>query len=803
MSGKILKESFEVENRLEAFYTGGNIQWSEDGQHLFCQNSDYISVVSVAKGAVKLKLGQANENEAEDTINSFVASSDGKFLVTHHKSSLFKLWDTLEAKPIKLWKSIHNGPVSAIALTKNASKMGSGGIDGSVRLWDLQHRACTHNLKGAQGVVGIICYHPDKDKNLIFASADDYVIHGWNIESGKKEFSLEGHFSKVTSLSFHEDGVHALSSGRDKVLILWDLVKKNSLHILPVYESIEGAFILPTNATLPAFKTKSKSPIYAASAGEKGVVKIWEMKSRRLVYEQTNSIIPAAKEEDGLAVKHFLFNANSNSFALISTSHNILIYTLAEFECTKQLIGYIDEILDLVYIGKNDSHLAVATNTSDIKVYELSSMNCQILGGHTNIVLSLGSTPANHNLLLSSDKDSHVRLWLMDEETKSIVCIGIGTRHTAAVGSLALSQSEAKFFVSVSQDSCLKLWELPDELCNTGVQTPLNAVHTVAAHQKDINCVTVSPNDKLIATGSQDKTAKLWSAENLKQLGVFSGHRRGVWCVRFSPIDQVLATSSADCTIRLWSLTELNCLKTFQSHEAAVLRIEFLSRGTQLVSSAADGLIKLWEVKTSECQLTLDQHESRVWVVAVNSSETQMISGGTDSRLIIWRDTTQEKKEKALAEKDQEILDEQKLANYLQTKKLNKALRLSLKLNKPKHALRIVGDIVKDGDEELKAAISDLKPTLQETLLNFAVTWNTNARNCELAQLVIHAFLYDIGFENLQHINWRSKLESLLPYTERHFQRITRLYQDLHFLNYTVRRMKAHAETELTEPDDM
>ena len=60
----------------------------------------------------------------------------------------------LESKPIKVWKSIHNGPVAAIALRENGLEMASGGIDGSVRLWDFQHHACTHNLKGAEGVIG-------------------------------------------------------------------------------------------------------------------------------------------------------------------------------------------------------------------------------------------------------------------------------------------------------------------------------------------------------------------------------------------------------------------------------------------------------------------------------------------------------------------------------------------------------------------------------------------------------------------------------------------------------------------------
>lgn len=47
------------------------------------------------------------------------------------------------------------------------------------------------------------------------------------------------------------------------------------------------------------------------------------------------------------------------------------------------------------------------------------------------------------------------------------------------------------------------------KMFNSGTECSLNATHTVVAHQKDINSVTISPNDKLIATGSQDKTAKV------------------------------------------------------------------------------------------------------------------------------------------------------------------------------------------------------------------------------------------------------------------------------------------------------
>ncbi len=62
---------------------------------------------------------------------------------------------------------------------------------------------------------------------------------------------------------------------------------------------------------------------------------------------------------------------------------------------------------------------------------------------------------------------------------------------------------------------------------------------TSKAHDKDVNSVCVSPNDKLIASGSSDKTAKVWRAADGSCLAVLRGHKRGVWCVSFSTVDQV------------------------------------------------------------------------------------------------------------------------------------------------------------------------------------------------------------------------------------------------------------------------
>ena len=87
------------------------------------------------------------------------------------------------------------------------------------------------------------------------------------------------------------------------------------------------------------------------------------------------------------------------------------------------------------------------------------------------------------------------------------------------------------FLLSVSSDLTLKLWQ-PSK-ANVAKVNKTKCVYTVKAHEKDINCVAVSPNDKLVITGSLDKTAKVWSADKGALLGVLKGHKRGIWSARF------------------------------------------------------------------------------------------------------------------------------------------------------------------------------------------------------------------------------------------------------------------------------
>ncbi|CAK1547178.1 unnamed protein product [Leptosia nina] len=786
-----LKEIYEKTSEHEAFYTGGEIQWTKDGANFLCQCDDLIKVIDINTVRNTNTFGSSGDGDEEtDPIYTFQLSHNNDTVVSAHKSGLIKLWDFATGLVQKTWRAGHKGSVAKLAYDVNDTNIASGSSDGNIRLWDLVHYTCTSSLKGSLGVFSVLKYHPDSLKNLIFGAADDTKIRSWDTKTGKEKMLYSGHFSKVTSIQFTSDGDYMVSSGRDRVLILWKLTESKSLRVIPVYECIETMFLLPLSFKVPNFNKKLDTEgIYVACAGEKGTVKVWNVAMSRLMFEQTNSLVSPTSEEGGLAITHLLFNEARNILSVVSVDHNIIIYDLETFNCMKQITGFSDEILDIVFIGNEEDHVVVATNSQDLKLYQLDNMNCKLIKGHTDIVLALAKFPTNKEMFVSSGKDNSVRIWKLNV-CGDITCLGVGKRHTGSVGALSTSQTTCSYFASVSQDNCLKVWSVPKDFNDT--ESTLISSHTELAHNMDINCVAISPNDKIIGTGSQDKTAKLWT-EDLTMLGILKGHRRGVWCVKFSPVDQVVLTSSADSSIKLWSIADLSCLKTFEGHESSVLKIEFISKGQQILSTGADGLLKLWNIKTSECKMSLDNHDGKVWSLAVNLNESIIITGGSDSKLVLLRDVSAEKRDKMIREREELILQEQELLNLLHDKKLVKALKLALRMERPFHVLKIVNEVLKFGTEKLSQTLKEINNTQKETLLRFAAEWNTNTKNCQAAQLVFNILAPEIISGNLQVPSLSRFIEGALPYTERHFERLTNLLQDLNFISYTVNCMQPHS----------
>ncbi|KAK2560069.1 Transducin beta-like protein 3 [Acropora cervicornis] len=653
-SGVLLKSNFEVSSKIDAFYTGGKVQFSSSEDHFLCTCYDKVQVVHLQTG----KTVQTLEEEG-DAVSCFALSPDDEFCVTASKSLLLRQWNWISGELIKTWKAVHMAPIASMVFDSTSTLLATGSSDSTIKVWDVIKQYYTHNFKGSSGVVSLVCFHPDPKVLQLFSASMDCKIRIWNLKKSGCVAVLESHFSAITSLAFSSSGDSMIRELNQWLCYLWGSValdvkmkKKNTLSPLEA------------KTVLQAKSTKSKS-----------------------------------EEDTGQLIVYSTLCKTLGMIAVVTFDHNIILHELTSLKRFKQFVGYNDEILDVCFAGGDQTHLAVATNSSEWKVYNLDTMNCQLLEGHTDIVLSLEVNDRG-DMLVTGSKDNSMRVWKMTPQHE-FNCVGIGLGHTQAVST-------------------------------------------------DINSITVSPNDKLLATGSQDKTAKIWLVSDGSTIGTLRGHKKGIWCVRFSPVDQCVATSSADSTIKIWALSDLSCVKTFEGHTSSVLKFSFLSRGMQLISRS-EGLIKLWTIKTNECIKTFDQHLNKIWSLAVNKSQDQIVSAGADSVINIWKDVTQIEQEKEQATKEENILRQQELSNLINDHKYLEAIDILL---------------VPNGIEELSQAVKSLREDQQDTILKFLVEWNTNSKNCHVAQAVLSIILKSKSpFELMNKPNMKDAIEALIPYS--------------------------------------
>ncbi|XP_005105780.1 transducin beta-like protein 3 [Aplysia californica] len=783
-----LKTSFALSEKFSAFFTGGQLQVTSDGGKLFCSCGKEIKVVDVKTGRVESTFGQ----EEDEEITQFVLTKDDEFLILATQNQLFRQWKWKDKLLVKTWRSVHNAPVTSLAFDPTVTLLASGSADFTVKLWDIVRGYFTHNFRGHTGVVRLTSFHPSPDRLQLVTAAEDYTVKIWDLKSSSLILSSQCHTSLVTSVAFADGGDTMYSAGKDNVVCVWKTAKWKVFKTIPVFEPIVSVLV-PLEFPSLVDEDEASRFITVSTTGE---VRVINAQSGKREYSNNCRLsdLDSSKEDGDAYLTQAVYCADLNGIILATYDQNIIILS-KDFTTEKQLCGHLDDVLSVRFVGDGDSHVAVATNTELLKVFSKESWECQLLQGHSDIITCLD---VHGNFIVSASKDSSIRLWQLSSDTGYVTCVATGQGHTQAVQAASLARSGARpaFIASGGVDRTLKIWAFPVESDVTPMST-LRVCATEHAHDKDINSIAVAPNDKILATGSQDKTAKVWSVNDslngLTLLAVLRGHKRGVWGVQFSPVDQVVATCSGDGHIKLWSITDFSCVRTFEGHDSSVLSISFLSQGRQILSSGSDGLLKLWLIKTSECLKTLDGHEAKVWATAISKEEDYLLSGGADSALILWKDVTEEEEVAKQEEMQKQIVQEQVLSNLIADKKFVRALGLAISLNKPFMALNVMKEIVKqeDGAKLMERLVCKLRMDQIGSLLKFAVDWNTNSRNCQVAQLLLSLILRNfLPGELVQLPDIQNVVEALTVYTDRHLQRLDSLLIDSHFAEYCYSCMK-------------
>ncbi|KAL7754322.1 U3 small nucleolar RNA-associated protein 13 [Sorochytrium milnesiophthora] len=782
--------SFKLVDSIASVYTGGSIALTSDYEHLISTVGEDILVTRLSNGQVAHRL-----KGDTSAVTCFAVKPNDQHLVSASEGQQLTLWDLATGAAVRQWKA-HEAAVLVMDYDATSTLVATGSADSTIKVWDTDNGYCTHNFKGHRGVVSAVRFHPEKRRLQLFSGGQDGTVRVWDLTKRSCIAVLENHMSVVRGLAVSAAG-HLLSAGRDKIITVWDLNKHKALKTVPVYESLESLICLPGDATVPGKDDNTVSSSLCLVGGESGIVKVYDYETGSYVHELRE---PSVKYQ----ISSLLYNAAHRVSCTVTTDQNILFYDIDDsFRRIKQVIGHNDEVIDLCYIGPDESHIAVATNSEQIRIFKVGGYDGRIVHGHADVVFCLDKSN-DGTLLVTGSKDNTARVWRFaydaENDKHTCECVATLAGHNESIGAVALSRRSTSFVLTGSQDRTVKCWDI-GTLSSAHTEENMlkpKSRYTIKTHDKDINSLSVAPNDRIFATGSQDKTAKVWNVADGKLLGVCKGHKRGVWCTQFSPVDQVLATSSGDRTIKIWNLSDFSCIKTFEGHTNSVLKFSFITSGTQIVSCGSDGLVKLWTIKTNECVTTMDNHTDKVWALTVRKDENMVLSGGADSMISMWQDHTIEEEEEALRQDEERLVKEQDLSNYLAMKDYKNAILLAMSLEQPYRLLRIFEDVQKytkdvdsiTGSAAVDAVLGSFAPDEVERLLKFVRDWNTNSRHSRVAQTVLNVFLRAFSPEQLLKLKTLKEIvNAMIPYTQRHFARVDGLVTKSYILDYTLQAM--------------
>ncbi|MFB2919839.1 AAA-like domain-containing protein [Aerosakkonema funiforme] len=195
--------------------------------------------------------------------------------------------------------------------------------------------------------------------------------------------------------------------------------------------------------------------------------------------------------------------------------------------------------------------------------------------------------------------------------------------HQAAVMTVDISP-DSKLIASASVDKTIKVWRVDG-----------TEIATLKGHQAIVRRVKFSPDGQLIASGSDDGTVKLWKLDGTL-LKTFQGHSLAVWGVAFSPQGNTIASASQDNTVKLWQL-DGTLLKTFPARTGGALTsVAFSPDGEIIASTSGDKTIKLWKLDGTFLR-SLVGHTAIVSSVAFSPDGKTIVSASGDKTIKVWK----------------------------------------------------------------------------------------------------------------------------------------------------------------------
>lgn len=351
----------------------------------------------------------------------------------------------------------------------------------------------------------------------------------------------------------------------------------------------------------------------------------------------------------------------------------------------------VTDVEDKVIVKPEDNGVSAGPEPMDIsttltsQACEIPSSDVTILEGHTSEVCACAWSPTG-SFLASGSGDSTARIWtIADGSSRSTSNAPLNVLVLKHVKGRTNEKSkdvttldwngDGTLLATGSYDGQARIWSTNGELRST-----------LSKHKGPIFSLKWNKKGDYLLTGSCDKTAIVWDvkAEEWKQqfefhsgptldvdwrnnvsfatsstdnmiyvckigenrpIKTFSGHQGEVNCVKWDPTGSLLASCSDDITAKIWSMKQEKFVHDLKDHAKEIYTIRWSPTGPGtsnpnhqllLASASFDSTVKLWDVELGKLLHSLNGHREPVYSVAFSPNGEYLASGSLDKSMHIW-----------------------------------------------------------------------------------------------------------------------------------------------------------------------
>ncbi|MCO6458837.1 MAG: hypothetical protein J5I93_26315, partial [Pirellulaceae bacterium] len=628
-----------------------------DGQFAACGRANQIFIYHVPTGQLLTRLTdpalQAGSDSRPgiahlDYVQSLAFNSQGDTLASGGFRTV-KLWRYPRDVQRLAWTAAQS--LRAVAVSPDRQWIAAGAADGQITLWSLAESAAP--VAATPGAATPGAATPGAETPAASAAPR----------------SLSGHAAELTSLCFTDDSLQLVSAAADSTIRVWNVVDGELTGRIdaPAIAHALTVFREPLPAVAgsdPATAGPPEQVLRLASGGADNLVRIWNVPDqlpRPLAFDLANCQRMAVNRQaqllavanpsgmvgvidlaSGQLVKQWQAHPGGVT-ALALAPESALAGTLATggdnglvrlwnartAEPLLDLRGTLAPVLGLDF-RHDGQQLASSAADGGVTIWNLQAVESRSLADPTaDVAQSLG--PASQVVLspdgkwLASAGSASGRDAIVVRELASGKVWHTLLGHEGPITSLAFSGDGTRI-ASGSADKTARIWDLRD--------AKFPEVARFAGHSAEVTAVAFNSDAAQVLSGSADNTARLWNAADGQELMVFNGHTGPVVAVAMPANNQPM-TASADKTVRVWNPANGQAAANY-AQPAAVTALA-LSRDSQRMAVAtADNAVRILAAAGGGVQQTLAGHKLAATHLAFSPDNSRLLSASSDGRLLVW-----------------------------------------------------------------------------------------------------------------------------------------------------------------------